>query len=236
MSSCEKLVEELNSVLPEMNFTQRVNYLFREHGDLLAMTTAFGYSGMILLNAIRQISPTIPIYFIDTRFHFPETLSLAEQVQREWGLEIKTLGTDMSEGAIASLIGENAYKVDPDACCHVRKVIPLETVLPGRRVWLHALRRDQSPSRANLGFAQLVAPGLVKVYPIADWTREHCWEYIRREKILYNPLHDEGYPSIGCIHCTARVSVDGHEREGRWNSFPGKFECGLHTFLDDEDR
>jgi len=217
----------LNQQFEKKTIPERLHLIFDVFGDDVGMTSAFGYSGMVLMYHLKEIKPDIPIYFIDTRFHFKETLKLVEEVKKDWKLNIISISTSLSEKKIEQNIGFEAYKQDPDLCCNVRKVEPLIEILPTKKIWLHALRRDQSILREKLNFFE---PSLdvTKAYPLADWTREQCWDFIIKKSLKYNPLHDEHYPSIGCIHCTKSISKGESERAGRWSSFPEKTECGLH--------
>lgn len=191
------------------------------------MTTALGYSGMVMLDHVRRLWPTLNLYFIDTRLHFPETLELLDLLRNDWGLSIEVIETVRTEREIEERIGVRAFEQDPDSCCWIRKVEPLMEILPRHTIWLHALRRDQSPSRAGIRMMMRDSSGVIKGYPIADWTKEQCWDYLRKREVPYNSLHDQSYPSVGCTHCTTPVQAGGDEREGRWVSFP-KTECGLH--------
>ena len=126
------------------------------------------------------------------------------------------------------IYGERLYERDPDLCCRIRKVEPLAAALNGYDAWIAALRRDQSPTRANIGVVEWNARhGLVKINPLAAWTRRQVWDYIVTNELPYNPLYDDGYTSIGCQPCTRRVVAGQHERSGRWDG-EKKLECGIH--------
>jgi len=198
-----------------------------EFGEDLMMTTAFGYSGMVLLNYVKDVYPDIPIYFIDTTFHFEETLKLRLKIMDEWGMNIRKVGSHRSESELMDLLGEEAYRSNPDTCCYYRKVEPLEDILEKGTVWLSATRRDQSKTRADSNVIDIDGRGHIKVNPLFDWNRDDCWNYIRKYDVPYNPLHDQSYPSIGCTHCTRPVDLGGDERSGRWIGLD-KTECGLH--------
>ena len=197
-------------------------------GDQLGMTSAFGYSGMILMYHLKDIYPELPIYFIDTRYHFKETLNFVNLIRREWKLNIITIGTKKTQEEIEDSISKEAYKHNPDACCFIRKVEPLLEILPTKQAWLSALRQDQAITRKNLSFFEVDARKTLKIYPMSDWNRKECWDFIKTHNVNYHPMHDKNYPSIGCTHCTQPVKRGEHERAGRWNSFPEKLECGIH--------
>ncbi len=205
-----------------------------EFGEQLMMTTAFGYSGIVLLSFVRDVYPDIPIYFIDTSYHFEETLKLRTKLMNEWGINIQKISSSHSEASLIKILGEKAYQTDPDNCCHYRKVEPLLNILKDDTIWLSATRRDQSTTRANTEVIEIDGRGLIKINPLFDWTRDQCWTYIRKYDIPYNPLHDQKYPSIGCTHCTKPTDLGGDdERSGRWAGLD-KIECGLHVIAPKE--
>jgi phosphoadenosine phosphosulfate reductase len=192
------------------------------------LTTGFGYSGMILLWGVRQIEPSHPIYFIDTGYHFPETLVFKEKMTHHWNLNVITLKAEESSRQDTGSDGLPLHRSDPNTCCLKHKVSPLLPILPTREAWMHALRRDQAITRRNLEFAELDASSTLRLYPLIDWSRERCWAFIEREKIPVHPLHAKGYSSIGCQPCTRPVGEMEHERAGRWDGGARKSECGLH--------
>lgn len=220
-------IAQYNDTLGSVDLEERLRLIFEWWGERVGMTSAFGYSGVVLMHFMQRVNPQVPIYFIDTRFHFPQTMAFVEQIRDQWKLDIRTISTDKSEAELTEELGEQAYATTPDACCYARKVLPLQNILSERAVWLHALRRDQAVSRKDVQFLEKDSRGVLKCHPLADWTRDRCWEYLRANNVPYHPMHDEGYPSIGCTHCTRPVAPGMNEREGRWVSF-GKIECGLH--------
>jgi len=220
-------IQRLNEIFEEKTLLERLQFLVEHFKDDLGMTSAFGYSGMILMNFFRELFPELPIYFLDTRFHFESTMKFVDSVKCEWKLNIIKLSPEKSEEEIQVLLGKKPFEKNPDVCCSIRKVEPLQKILPVKKMWIHALRRDQSLSRKDIDFVEEDSRGFVKIYPLADWKREQCWDFIRSNEILYHPMHDDNYPSIGCWPCTQQVQNKQKEREGRWVSFP-KMECGIH--------
>lgn len=233
-TNLEPYLRSLNRRFEGLSLEERLKDLVETCGTELGMTSAFGYSGVILMYHLQEIYPEIPIYFIDTRFHFDETLQFIDQLENSWNLNVHRISTDLDEGEIEDRIGSEAWNRRPDDCCHLRKVVPLLKILPKKSVWLHALRRDQAESRKNLKFFEVDSRGTNKVYPMVDWTRKQCWQFIENNNLPYHPMHDENYPSIGCTHCTEPVSDGEHERAGRWVSHPSKGECGLHDHNSDD--
>jgi len=165
---------------------------------------------------------------MDTAFFFPETYSLMETIERKYGVSIERVQSQLSPAEQAKIYGAELWKRNPDMCCNLRKVEPLRRKLAGLRAWITGIRRDQTEARAGAGKVEWDEKfGLVKINPIADWTEKQVWRYIHDHAVPYNPLHDQGYPSIGCTHCTRAVLAGEDARTGRW---PGsaKTECGLH--------
>ncbi len=206
-----------------------------EFGDGLAMTTAFGYSGIVLMSFVKDTIPELPIYFIDTRFHFEETLKLAAKIKKEWKLNIINISTHYSEEELEKILGKEAYRTNSDLCCHYRKVEPLLRILKTKTAWLSSIRKDQSRTRAGIEVIEIDGRGTVKINPLYNWTKDQTWMYIRKYDLPYNPLHDQYYPSIGCKPCTAPIDKGGDERDGRWKGMQ-KLECGIHLYDDDENK
>lgn len=187
-----------------------------------AITSAFGYSGVILLYHMHQASIHRPVYFIDTGFHFKETLKLVEQLTTRWNLNVVKLAPNNTPS-----MDDKPYEQDADLCCFRNKVTPLQNIIDKPSFWLHAIRRDQSPTRAKLDIITKRSDGIIKVHPMFDWDKEMCWNFIKKHNLPVNSLHSEGYFSIGCEPCTQKTQPGQHEREGRWTTMP-KMECGLH--------
>jgi len=221
-------ISELKKEFEKKSVPEIITRSHEEFGDKLAMTTAFGYSGIVLMNFIKDIIPDIPIYFIDTRFHFEETLKLAEKIKKEWKLNIIYISTQYTDKELENMIGKEAYKTNPDLCCQYRKVEPLLRILKTKDAWLSSIRRDQAVTREFIDVIEIDARGAVKINPLYTWTRDQTWMYIRKYDLPYNPLHDQYYPSVGCKPCTSPVDKGGSERDGRWRGMP-KVECGIHA-------
>jgi len=189
-----------------------------------ALTVSFGGGGVVLAHLISGIDRTVPVLFLDTRFHFPETYAFKERFARQYGLNLVELHPLADPGPL--------YRTDPDRCCRIRKVEPLERALAGFDAWISAVRQDQSDSRSAtelLEYHEVAGRPIVKVFPLAHWSRADVWDYIREKDVPYHPLLDQGYTSIGCWPCTRPTPPGEPERAGRWRG-TGKTECGLHTF------
>ena len=196
------------------------------------MATAFGPEGMTLIHMLADVAPETPIFNLDTGYQFAETLELREKVKRRYGIEVELKRPALSVEDYERLHGGPLYTSNPDRCCMDRKLTVLRDAVRGMHSWASAIRRDQSPDRAKapiVGWDKKFQ--LVKVSPLANWTKADVWKLITDHDIPYNPLHDQGYTSIGCWPCTRAVMFGEDERAGRWSG-SGKTECGLHS-LDD---
>lgn len=198
------------------------------------MATAFGPEGMVLIHMLAEIAPDTPLFNLDTGYQFRETLELREEVKRRYGIEVELKRPELTVQQYEALHGGPLYKTQPDQCCFDRKIKVLHESVKGMQAWASAIRRDQSPDRAKAPIAGWDKKfGLVKVSPLANWTKTQVWKMITDHDIPYNPLHDKGYTSIGCWPCTRAVLFGEDERAGRWSGF-AKTECGLHSL--DEDK
>jgi phosphoadenosine phosphosulfate reductase len=190
---------------------------------------SFGVEGIILIDLINKVNPTAKIVFLDTDFHFFETYELIDQVKQKYPtLRIELQKPELTPEEQAEQYGEELWKREPNQCCHIRKVEPLKKVLTGQQAWISGLRREQSASRRFVEFLNFDPKfKSIKICPLIHWTEEDVWNYVKANQLPYNPLHDQGYPSIGCEYCTLPVSAGGDPRAGRWAAFE-KTECGLH--------
>jgi phosphoadenosine phosphosulfate reductase len=207
-----------------------------EHlGPRVSMGTAFGSTGIVLLDLEQQAVPEMPVFFVDTGYQFDETLELKARTEAYHGIRIEALYPRRTVGQQDREHGPDLYERDPDRCCWMRKVEPLQRKLHELDGWVTSLRRDQSEARRTIGTLELYHTDderpLVKVNPMARWTRKAVWDHILERQLPYNPLMDRGYPSIGCRPCTRAVgSGETDERAGRWSG-RAKTECGIHTFM-----
>jgi len=202
-------------------------------GSRVAFGTAFGASGMVLLDVMQKAAPQIPVFTIDTGFLFPETLSLIDRVEARYGIEIERVHSRLSIEEQARDYGAELYKRDADRCCWLRKVEPLQRKLSQLNGWINSRRRDQSDTRSQISILEYYETdgrALLKLNPMAPWTHKQVWDYIVEHDVPYNPLMDQGFATIGCWPCTKAVDADADERAGRWAG-SDKTECGIHTFL-----
>ena len=195
------------------------------------LTCSFQHDGVVLAHMLRQLAPEVPVVFINTGFHFRETLAYRDDLVRRFGLNLVELLPVMPRAEFAERHGLDLYARNPDLCCHINKVEPLRRYLPGMRAWINGRRRDQATTRSAVRVVEAHQDGLFKVNPLASWSSRDTFYYLERHDIPHHPLFDQGYASIGCAPCTRPVLPGESERAGRWAG-QEKTECGLHTFLD----
>ncbi len=195
----------------------------------IGFATGFGAEGCVLLDMIGRHRLPIDVFTLDTGLLFPETYELWRKIEARYRLRIRPVRSELDVPAQAALHGERLWERDPDACCAIRKVAPLRNALAGLDAWVSAIRRDQTPDRARVRILERDPRfGLVKVNPLAAWTHEQVWAYVRAHDVPVSPLHARGYPSIGCWPCTSPVAPGEDPRAGRWRG-RAKKECGLHA-------
>ncbi len=196
------------------------------------MATAFGPEGMTIIHMLAEIAPETPIFNLETGYQFKETLALRDKVAERYGIEIELKRPELSVEEYEQKHGGPVYETNPNQCCHDRKITVLRNAIVGMHAWASAIRRDQSEDRAKapiVGWDKKF--GLVKVSPLANSSKHDVWKMIVDHDIPYNPLHDQGYTSIGCWPCTRPVMLGEDERAGRWSG-SRKTECGLHSLND----
>jgi phosphoadenosine phosphosulfate reductase len=209
-----------------------VRWTLEESGlDRVAIASAFQAEGTVVMHLAVQLRPDIPVLFLETGFQFAETLAFKERLAERLGLQVVDLVGDHTVERQAELFGPRLYERDPERCCDLNKVRPMFEALRGLDAWITAFRRDSSPTRADAPFVQRyeLEPDrwIVKVNPMAAWSRQEVWAYLKEHDLPHNPLYDLGYASIGCAPCT-RMRLSGEpERAGRWAGL-SKWECGIH--------
>ena len=202
---------------------------FDAFGDRITLACSFGGpSGMVLLDMAAKMRPQVRVFYIDTEVLFPETYELAQRCAERYGLQPLAFRPLLTIAEQGEQHGDALWARDPDACCNMRKVEPNYRALKGMDAWISGLRRDQSDGRKDTAVAGWDKKfNVVKLSPLVDWTEKDVWTYIVANDVPYNPLHDRGYPSVGCTHCTRPVGAGEDMRAGRWEGFD-KTECGLH--------
>jgi phosphoadenosine phosphosulfate reductase len=181
---------------------------------------------------LAQIDPrgeSVRVFNLETGYQFRETLELRQRLWEKYGITVEYVRPEESVEAMERRFGGPIYGTNPDECCRLRKIVPLRRTLSGHAAWITGIRRSQTPDRAKANVIEWDKKfGLVKINPLANWTKAEVWAYIHVNEVPYNPLHEQGYPSIGCWPCTRAVQRDEDDRAGRWTNF-AKLECGLHS-------
>lgn len=220
---------EVQGVAETWSPERLLRWAFDTYKQRIALSSAFGAEGMVLIDMAHRIYPAFRLFTIDTEFLFPETYDLMERVEERYGIKVERVYSALTPEDQQTSHGSSLWKTDPDRCCDLRKIEPLRRKLAELQGWITAIRRDQTTSRAHAQKLEWDSKfQLVKVNPLADWTSEAVWKYIRKHDVPYNPLHDRNYPSVGCTHCTRAVHPGEDPRAGRWADF-SKTECGLHS-------
>jgi phosphoadenosine phosphosulfate reductase len=206
-----------------------LKWAYQEYKDDIVYSCSFGAEGIVLIDLIHKINKQARIIFLDTGLHFPETYELIEKVKERYpSLQITKLKPKLNVEEQAKWYGEELWIDNPNLCCHMRKVVPLKEALSSVSAWISGLRRDQSPTRSNTQYINKDEKfHKVKICPLIYWSWEEIMTYIHLNQLPYNPLHDQGYPSIGCAPCTHSVTDFRDQRSGRWVG-NAKTECGLH--------
>jgi phosphoadenosine phosphosulfate reductase len=213
-----------------------LQWAFEQFGARAAIGTSFQGAGLVTIHHAVSAGIALPVFTIDTGLLFQETLELKRRLEKFFGITIESLVPELTVEAQAREIAPELWKVNPNLCCTIRKVEPLQKKLGSIHAWITGLRRDQSTGRARTQvlelyeFDRLRGRNILKINPLANWSRDQVWDYLRLHKIPYNPLADRGFRSIGCFPCTTAVFEGQDDRAGRWTGFD-KVECGIHTFL-----
>jgi phosphoadenosine phosphosulfate reductase len=229
----EELVRSLNERFERAEPHDILGWLLRDSGlERVAVASSFQAEGTCVMDMAVAIRSDIPVLFLETGFHFAETLVFKEQLTERLGLNVIDLVGAYTVEAQAQEFGERLYESDPAACCNLNKVVPFTRALHDHDAWVTALRRDSSPTRAATPILEQyeLEPGcwMVKVNPLATWSRRQVWAYLAERNLPHNPLYDLGYAQIGCAPCTRMVMPGEHERDGRWDGSQ-KVECGIHV-------
>lgn len=228
-------IRELNQQFDGVETEQILHWIQKKFGDNAALGTGFGPSGVVLAHIVAKRGLDIPIFYLDTSLFFKQTYELRDELEQELGISFIRVSTDLSLEDQEKEYGSELWKRDPNKCCYLRKVLPLKRYLSDKSAWITGVRRSQSDVRKNTQHFEWDPQNeVLKINPLATWTSEEVWTYIHLNELPYNPLHDDGYPSIGCIPCTHPVRPGDHERAGRWLGLD-KTECGIHLPTQNND-
>jgi phosphoadenosine phosphosulfate reductase len=217
-----------NAEMEQWTPQQVILWAVETFGNDVAMSSSFQQQSLALLHIVSRVAPSLPIFFVDTEHHFAETLAYKQNLARRLWLNVIDLRPEMSQEEQEARYGPELWRRDPDLCCYLNKVQPMQNALRKCKAWITGIRRDQSPRRANAQVVECRDDGLVKINPLVTWTQQDVWRYIEFHKLPPHPLYGRGYSSIGCAPCTRPVQAGENERAGRWSG-TSKQECGLHT-------
>lgn len=214
-----------------MNFNEIKEQIevYQSQGKRLFATSSFQTHSIPMLHLLSRIDKSIPVLFINTGFHFPETMSFRDQVKEQLGLNLIDVRSLVSRNLQRDTKGQFYFASDPDYCCFLNKTQPVEPFLAEYDVWINGIRADQNANRKNMKTEQAAPYGSVRFHPMLEWTSKMIYDYIREYKLPKHPLENQGYLSIGCEPCTRKMDLS-NDRSGRWFGL-NKTECGLHTDL-----
>jgi phosphoadenosine phosphosulfate reductase len=214
-------VESLNKKYKTLTLHQRIKELYKDFEiEEVMVTSSFAATSAFLLKLFSEVNKSQVIYFIDTGYHFDETIAYKEQLTKTYGLNVKSVSALKHEHEFTTK--DKTWTKNPDFCCSINKVKPLEVIKENYNIWVSGLMEWQSDHRSTLNFFEQRGE-ILKFYPLLDVTKKERNEFIKKHNLPFHPLVSQGYHSIGCKHCT----VPGKDRSGRWNNNP-KTECGLH--------
>ncbi len=217
--------QDLSQATPQEILTWGVQKFFPK----LMMATAFGAEGCCILHMLAEIEPRVRVINLDTGYQFSQTLELRERILQRYGIAVEMIQPELTVAEYEKKHGGPLYVLQPDQCCRDRKIIPLKKAVVGYHAWISGIRGDQTDERKGASIVQWDPKfQMVKINPLLKWTKKEVWAFIVKHDVPYNPLHDQGYPSIGCWPCTRAVAEGEDERAGRWAGQKKK-ECGLHV-------
>ncbi|HEX8548497.1 MAG TPA: phosphoadenylyl-sulfate reductase [Cytophagaceae bacterium] len=215
-----------------MNFDS-IKYKLEEYKSRylkIFTTSSFQTHSIVLLHIISKIDNTIPVYFINTGYHFPETIAFRDEIAEKFGLNLKDVYSSTPRHMQKDANGRLLFTSDPDFCCYLNKVQPLEPILAENDVWINGVRADQSSVRKSFKEEEKAPHDVIRFHPMLDWNTKMVEMYIKEHNLPRHPLEAKGYFSIGCEPCTRKFDLEWNAREGRWFGLK-KTECGLNTDL-----
>ncbi|MDR9366626.1 MAG: phosphoadenylyl-sulfate reductase [Balneolaceae bacterium] len=224
---------ELNQLNQQFETTdpgEILSWVYETFGKEMVLGTGFGSSGVFLIHQLQTYGIDIPVFYLDTNLLFDSTYELKDRIEARYNIDITRVTPELSLKKQADRFGDELWKRNPNQCCFYRKVLPLRNYLSDKKAWVTGIRRSQSDTRNQVRIVDWDEENdVIKINPVAHWSGKKIWDEIHRHNLPYNPMHDEGYPSIGCIPCTQPVnaSKESDDRNGRWNG-TDKTECGIH--------
>lgn len=202
---------------------------YKQQGKRMFLTSSFQTHSIPLLHIISETDKSIPVLFINTGFHFPETLRFRDEIAGKFGLNLIDVKSTVSRNLQRDEKGQFYFTSDPDYCCFLNKTQPIETFLAEYDIWINGIRADQNANRKNMQTEQAAPFGCVRFHPMLDWSSKMIYDYAKAHQLPKHPLENQGYLSIGCEPCTRKLDLS-NDRGGRWFGL-NKTECGLHTDL-----
>lgn len=203
---------------------------YKASGKLLFTSSSFQSHSLVMLHILSRIDRAIPVYFINTGYHFPETIQFRDKITDLFGLNTIDLKSEVPKHMQRDAEGRLLFASDPDHCCYLNKTQPMDGILRSFDVWINGVRADQSAVRAAMKVEQPAPHNTIRFHPMLDWNAKMIWQYQQEFKLPSHPLEEKGYVSIGCEPCTRKLDPGMQEREARWYGMK-KVECGLHTEL-----
>jgi phosphoadenosine phosphosulfate reductase len=230
----EEQLQELNQRFAGASADEILEYFLTSYRHRIAFATSMGAEDQVITHMMAEIDPGARIFTLDTGRLFQETYDTIERTNARYGIHIEVFFPEREQ--VEKMVNEKGVNLFYESienrklCCHIRKIVPLQRALQGMDVWISGLRRSQAITRQNLQPLEWDSTfGLLKINPLLDWTEEQVWEFINKNNIPYNRLHDQGFRSIGCQPCTRAIGPDDDVRAGRWWwETPEQKECGLH--------
>jgi len=231
----KQLIHDFNARFNASSPHELMSFFINEFGDKIAFATSLGAEDQVLTEMIAGIDRTTKIFTLDTGRMFPESYELIERTNARFKINIQVYFPERER--VEKMVNDKGINLFYESvenrklCCHIRKIEPLKRALQGLDVWISGLRRSQSVTRTDLNLVEWdESNNLIKLNPLIDWSEEQVWDYIKQKNIPYNPMHDKGFPSIGCQPCTRAVESGEDVRAGRWWwELPHHRECGLHA-------
>lgn len=225
-----EVLNRLNQQFEESHPGEILAWGYETFGNEMVLGTGFGSSGVFLIHQLQRYGIDIPVFYLDTNLLFDSTYELKDRIEARYNIDITRIRPELSLKEQAERFGDELWKRNPNQCCFYRKVLPLRNYLSDKKAWVTGIRRSQSDTRNQVRIVDWDEENdVIKINPVAHWSGKKIWDEIHRHNLPYNPMHDEGYPSIGCIPCTQPVnaSKESDDRNGRWNG-TDKTECGIH--------
>lgn len=217
-SSYSSLVDRIREKLAE----------YKSAGKSAFVSSSFQSHSIPLLHLISRFDKDIPVYFLNTGFHFPETISFRYEIEELFGLNVIDAISPVSKSGQRDAQGKFFFVNNPDHCCYLNKVLPMEPIVEKHDVWINGVRRDQTKFRASLQEEEVMSEGKLRYHPMLDWNAKMIWEYRKEYNLPEHPLESQGYLSIGCMPCTRSFAETNDQRQGRWAG-TSKDECGIQT-------